>query len=115
MICFPNTKSDLERIINRSITEVPVIKIAGCQQKLHVHKPFNGYHPAILITGTSVGIGHDAALTLAKKGYTVFATVRKQKDLEDLKKKFEESIDDGEKSPNKEIIKETKSFIFYGI
>nr|CAG8464752.1 10831_t:CDS:2 [Entrophospora candida] len=65
------------------------------QQKLHVHKPFNGYHPAILITGTSVGIGHDAALTLAKKGYTVFATVRKQKDLEDLKKKFEESIDDG--------------------
>nr|CAG8434605.1 7891_t:CDS:2 [Entrophospora candida] len=59
------------------------------QQKLHVHKPFNGYHPAILITGTSVGIGHDAALTLAKKGYTVFATVH----IDDVFDKVKEEIE----------------------
>jgi NAD(P)-dependent dehydrogenase (short-subunit alcohol dehydrogenase family) len=36
---------------------------------------------AVLITGTSTGIGRAAAASLAKKGYTVFAGVRKQSDL----------------------------------
>eukprot|EP00056_Hartaetosiga_gracilis_P000407 m.38235 g.38235 ORF g.38235 m.38235 type:complete len:328 (-) comp10194_c0_seq1:209-1192(-) len=38
----------------------------------------------ILITGTSSGIGRHAAISLAKQGYTVFATVRKQADVDDL-------------------------------
>ncbi|EGD77262.1 oxidoreductase [Salpingoeca rosetta] len=41
---------------------------------------------AILITGTSTGIGRHAAVELAKKGYTVYATVRKQADVDSLKK-----------------------------
>eukprot|EP00055_Hartaetosiga_balthica_P018533 m.134718 g.134718 ORF g.134718 m.134718 type:complete len:318 (-) comp9689_c0_seq1:224-1177(-) len=38
----------------------------------------------ILITGTSTGIGRHAAISLAKQGFTVFATVRKQADVDDL-------------------------------
>ena len=34
----------------------------------------------ILITGCSSGIGHDAALTLNKKGWRVFATCRSRSD-----------------------------------
>ncbi|KAI8052104.1 hypothetical protein BDF22DRAFT_656215 [Syncephalis plumigaleata] len=39
---------------------------------------------AILITGTSSGIGHDAARHLAGMGFTVFAGARKQDDLDAL-------------------------------
>lgn len=39
---------------------------------------------AVFITGCSSGIGFDAALTLLSEGYDVFATVRKQKDMDVL-------------------------------
>ncbi len=39
----------------------------------------------ILITGCSSGIGHDAAHTLAKRGWRVFATCRKESDAERLR------------------------------
>ena len=42
---------------------------------------------SILITGCSSGIGLDAALTLAKRGYNVFATARLERDVEMLKSK----------------------------
>lgn len=40
---------------------------------------------SILITGCSSGIGHDAAHTLAKRGWRVFATCRKEADAERLR------------------------------
>lgn len=39
----------------------------------------------ILVTGTSTGIGRAAAIELSKKGYVVFAGVRKQKDFDEMK------------------------------
>ncbi|WP_019215772.1 SDR family NAD(P)-dependent oxidoreductase [Legionella tunisiensis] len=38
----------------------------------------------ILITGCSTGIGHDAALTLAKRGHRVIASCRKAEDVQKL-------------------------------
>ena len=40
----------------------------------------------VLITGCSSGIGLETALLLKKKGYRVFATARKKKDVKHLKK-----------------------------
>ncbi|MGB0410358.1 MAG: SDR family NAD(P)-dependent oxidoreductase [Pikeienuella sp.] len=40
---------------------------------------------SILITGCSTGIGYDAAHTLAKRGWRVFATCRKEADAERLR------------------------------
>ena len=40
---------------------------------------------SILITGCSSGIGHDSAHTLAKRGWRVFATCRKEADAERLR------------------------------
>mmetsp|Transcript_22693 Transcript_22693/g.26305 ORF Transcript_22693/g.26305 Transcript_22693/m.26305 type:complete len:288 (-) Transcript_22693:246-1109(-) len=48
--------------------------------KYEVPKPDS----AIFITGCSSGIGNDAAKHYAKRGYYVFATVRKEKDAESL-------------------------------
>ncbi len=42
----------------------------------------------ILITGASSGIGEISAITLARKGFHVFAGVRKNEDAEKLKTKF---------------------------
>jgi len=39
---------------------------------------------SILVTGTSTGIGRAAALELARRGYQVYAGVRRSKDAEDL-------------------------------
>jgi len=41
---------------------------------------------AVLVTGCSSGIGRATAIYLAQQGFTVFATVRKGKDVENLKK-----------------------------
>ena len=38
----------------------------------------NPSHSAVLITGASRGIGNDMTITLAKRGYTVFGTVRSE-------------------------------------
>ncbi|CAG8434270.1 3258_t:CDS:2 [Diversispora eburnea] len=64
------------------------------QKPYHVHlpSPTNGYHPAILITGTSSGIGLDTTLTLVKQGYKVFAAVRKEEDAKKLCAIFKELI-----------------------
>ena len=40
---------------------------------------------SILITGCSTGIGRDAAETLHRKGWRVFAACRQQQDVEALK------------------------------
>ncbi|KAJ2442155.1 hypothetical protein GGF42_007053 [Coemansia sp. RSA 2424] len=45
-----------------------------------VSRPSSHYHPAVLVTGTSSGIGHDTAVALAARGYTVFAGVRSWED-----------------------------------
>ncbi|KAJ2400862.1 hypothetical protein GGI10_006154, partial [Coemansia sp. RSA 2530] len=45
-----------------------------------VTRPASHYHPAVLVTGTSSGIGHDTAIALASRGYTVFAGVRSWED-----------------------------------
>ncbi len=45
----------------------------------------NPTHKGILITGCSSGIGQTTALFLADRGYTVFATVRKEADAERLR------------------------------
>ena len=46
----------------------------------------NGSPPrSILITGCSSGIGYDAAHTLARRGWRVFATCRKEEDCERLR------------------------------
>lgn len=47
---------------------------------------------AVLITGTSTGVGRAAALLLDKKGYRVFAAVRKEKDAESLKHDASENL-----------------------
>ena len=39
---------------------------------------------AVLVTGCSSGLGRTAAVHLAGKGFTVFATVRRQRDVDDL-------------------------------
>jgi NAD(P)-dependent dehydrogenase (short-subunit alcohol dehydrogenase family) len=44
----------------------------------------SGQGQYVLITGASSGIGHAAALALARRGYTVFATVRKKSDADAL-------------------------------
>lgn len=46
----------------------------------------------ILITGCSSGIGLETALLLQKKGYNVYATARKKKDVKELKKLGFDSI-----------------------
>ena len=40
---------------------------------------------SVLITGCSTGIGFDTAITLSDMGYNVFATARKQSDVDKLK------------------------------
>ncbi|MFT6452245.1 MAG: NAD(P)-dependent dehydrogenase (short-subunit alcohol dehydrogenase family) [Halocynthiibacter sp.] len=47
---------------------------------------------SILITGCSSGIGYDAAHTLAKRGYRVFATCRQETDCERLRSEGLESF-----------------------
>ncbi|CAG8540012.1 11301_t:CDS:2 [Ambispora gerdemannii] len=53
-----------------------------------VHNATPTFHPAVLITGASVGVGRDVAITLARKGYTVFAAVNKSSDFDSLLQQF---------------------------
>jgi NAD(P)-dependent dehydrogenase (short-subunit alcohol dehydrogenase family) len=48
------------------------------------HTPAPNHHPAILITGTSTGIGYHLVQEFLQQGYTVIATVRKQADADRL-------------------------------
>ena len=48
---------------------------------------------AVLITGASTGIGRDAALTLAKRGFQVFAGVRRQEDADNLREEPADQIE----------------------
>ncbi|KAJ1963571.1 hypothetical protein GGI12_001984 [Dipsacomyces acuminosporus] len=57
-----------------------------------VNTPSEGYHPAVLVTGTSSGIGHDAAVALASSGYTVFAGVRCWEDGAKVENAFLDAI-----------------------
>ena len=53
-----------------------------------VARDSKGYFPnreGVLITGCSSGIGRATAIHLAQRGFTVFATVRKQADAESLR------------------------------
>jgi NAD(P)-dependent dehydrogenase (short-subunit alcohol dehydrogenase family) len=62
------------------------------------HKPENSFsrqHPngeGVLITGCSSGIGRAAAVHLARRGFTVFATVRKESDVQSLSKLNEPNL-----------------------
>ena len=47
---------------------------------------------AVLITGCSSGIGRAIALGLAKHGFTVFASVRKEADAESLRRLDEPNL-----------------------
>ncbi|HTP07380.1 MAG TPA: SDR family NAD(P)-dependent oxidoreductase [Anaerolineae bacterium] len=47
---------------------------------------------SVLITGCSSGIGRTTALRLARQGLTVFATVRKETDAEDLRQRHEPNL-----------------------
>jgi NAD(P)-dependent dehydrogenase (short-subunit alcohol dehydrogenase family) len=44
-----------------------------------------GEGSAVFVTGCSSGIGRQTAMTLAERGYVVFATVRKEADAENLR------------------------------
>lgn len=53
----------------------------------------NPTHPkSLLITGCSSGIGYDAAHTMTKRGWRVFATCRQQKDVDRLNAEGLESL-----------------------
>ena len=49
-------------------------------------------HPAVVITGTSTGIGRATALHLAREGFRVFAGVRRQKDADRLRAEAPDAV-----------------------
>jgi NADP-dependent 3-hydroxy acid dehydrogenase YdfG len=70
----------------KSLAAFPIFILAlrsaihyGLRKEYHVHAT-----GGILITGASSGIGEHAAISLANKGYTVFAGCRKDADVERL-------------------------------
>eukprot|EP00051_Salpingoeca_urceolata_P014179 m.180044 g.180044 ORF g.180044 m.180044 type:complete len:206 (+) comp18003_c0_seq10:2494-3111(+) len=79
---------------------------------------------AVVITGCSSGIGRDAAVQLARRGFTVFAGVRKEADRASLKREGlstlvpiimdvsnEESLDEAAAAVRKGLVKtETKLY-----
>jgi len=55
------------------------LALNGLSREFTVH-----HSGVVLITGCSTGIGRDAVFAVAKKNYTVFATVRSNKDIKSL-------------------------------
>ena len=70
-----------------TVAAIAAILFAGLLFKPTYPGPLAPVAPgdAIVITGTSTGIGKHVSLSLAKQGYTVFAGVRKQQDGEALR------------------------------
>ncbi|KAJ3182071.1 hypothetical protein HDU87_000415 [Geranomyces variabilis] len=64
------------------------LAIIGGAGPLPPHPPETTHAKAVVVTGTSAGIGRNVALTLASKGYLVFAGVRKLSDGDSLVKEF---------------------------
>jgi NAD(P)-dependent dehydrogenase (short-subunit alcohol dehydrogenase family) len=58
------------------------------RKALMSHQPNGSSAPAgkaVLVTGCSSGIGHATAIHLARRGFTVFATVRRDADVQSLR------------------------------
>ncbi|KAJ3151434.1 hypothetical protein HDU86_006134 [Geranomyces michiganensis] len=64
------------------------LAIVGGAGPLPPHSPKTIQSKAVFVTGTSAGIGRNVALTLASKGYLVFAGVRKMSDGDSLVREF---------------------------
>jgi hypothetical protein len=63
-------------------------RILQRRKALMSHQPNGSSTPAgkaVLVTGCSSGIGHATAIHLARRGFTVFATVRKDADAQSLR------------------------------
>lgn len=60
----------------------------GLASRFPPDRPSFSNHPAIFATGTSTGIGRSAVLSLASRGFRVFAGVRKEPDGESLLTEF---------------------------
>ena len=58
----------------------------------HLPNRSENCRPIVVITGTSTGIGRDAAMALAKYGYTVFCIVRKASDGESILGEFKQRL-----------------------
>ncbi|KAI8593907.1 hypothetical protein BDZ88DRAFT_447617 [Geranomyces variabilis] len=67
------------------------LALVGGAGPLPPHPPKTTHTKAVFVTGTSAGIGRNVALTLASKGYLVFAGVRKLSDGESLVREFKTS------------------------
>ncbi|TPX59151.1 hypothetical protein PhCBS80983_g02654 [Powellomyces hirtus] len=63
--------------------------LVGGRGPLPPHKPSSTRPQAVVVTGGSAGIGRETCLRLARRGYLVFAGVRKASDGEDLKTEYD--------------------------
>lgn len=65
------------------------------EEALQNAKPFSNHSPrrAILVTGASSGIGRATALRLARHGWRVFATIRRESDAEALRAEAEGDLE----------------------
>ncbi len=61
-----------------------VFLLGHCQAVLGDESPINDTCKTVLVTGASSGIGKQIAITLAEKGFCVYAGARKEKDIRDL-------------------------------